>query len=426
MAKIVALAKEGKKQGFKIGDELVSFDGYPFCDILDCLFYDSKEKFSVVVKRNGKEKTIKVKKKADVPLGIEIDKELSPVRCKNKCKFCFVDQLPKGMRDTLYFKDDDSRLSFLFGNYVTLTNLTEHEIERIIKMHISPMNISIHTTNPELRCKMMNNRFAGESLEIVKRFAKAGIVINTQLVICPGINDGEELERSLKDLTELGVNAVAVVPVGLTDHREGLYPLTPFNKESAGEVLDICEKYGDECVKKFSRRIIFAADELYIKAERKLPEADYYEDFSCLENGVGLIPLLRDEFEFALEYLEADSNLKRQKTIACGVSVAPYLSGLCEKLREKFPNVSVNIIPIVNDFFGHQINVTGLIVGRDLISQLKDKELGEEVLISCSMLRSGEEVFLDDVTVSEVSEILGVPVTPNDNSGEGFLNSILK
>lgn len=414
--------------GIKGGDTLVSLNGNDIVDVLDYRFYQLERELKVDYISYGELKTAKIKKTEYEELGLEfetylMDKEHS---CRNKCIFCFIDQLPKGMRDTLYFKDDDSRLSFLFGNYVTLTNLTEHEIERIIKMHISPMNISIHTTNPELRCKMMNNRFAGESLEIVKRFAKAGIVINTQLVICPGINDGEELERSLRDLTELGVNAVAVVPVGLTDHREGLYPLTPFNKESAGEVLDICEKYGDECVKKFSRRIIFAADELYIKAERKLPEADYYEDFSCLENGVGLIPLLRDEFEFALENLEVDRTLKRQKTIACGVSVAPYLSGLCEKLREKFPNVSVNIIPIVNDFFGHQINVTGLIVGRDLISQLKNRELGEEVLISCSMLRSGEEVFLDDVTVSEVSDILGVPVTPNDNSGEGFLNSILK
>ncbi len=414
--------------GLRSGDVLVALNQNEIVDVLDYRFYQLERELAVDYISSGEAKRVAIKKTEYEELGLQfstylMDEEHS---CRNKCIFCFIDQLPKGMRDTLYFKDDDSRLSFLFGNYITLTNLTEHEIERIIKMHISPVNISVHTTNPELRCKMMNNRFAGETLEILRRFAKAGLVINTQLVICPEINDGKELERSLSDLTELGVNAVAVVPVGLTDHREGLYPLTPFTKESANEVLDICESFGDICLEKFSRRIIFAADELYIKAERELPNADYYEDFACLENGVGLISLLFDEFEFALEVIEPDSGLERQKTIACGESVAPYLSELCQKLREKFPNVCVNVVPIVNDFFGSQINVTGLITGGDLIAQLKGKALGEEVLISCSMLRSGEEVFLDDITLSEASKSLGVKITPNDNSGEGLLNSILK
>ncbi len=414
--------------GIKGGDTLISLNGNEIVDVLDYRFYQLERELVVKYISQNEIKTAKIKKTEYEELGLEfstylMDKEHS---CRNKCIFCFIDQLPKGMRDTLYFKDDDSRLSFLFGNYITLTNLSEHEIERIIKMHISPVNISVHTTNPQLRCKMMNNRFAGEALDIMRRFAEAGIVINTQLVICPGINDGAELERSLRDLTELQVNAVAVVPVGLTDHREGLYPLTPFTKESANEVLEICRKFGDECVEKFGRRIIFAADELYIKAEQKLPEADYYEDFACLENGVGLIPLLKDEFLFALEDFQGDITLTRKKTIACGESVAPYLEELVLKLSEKFPNVCVNVVPIVNDFLGHQINVTGLIVGRDLISQLKGKDLGDEVLISCSMLRSGEEVFLDDVTLTEASNELGVEITPNDNSGEGLLNSILK
>ncbi len=414
--------------GIKSGDTLLRINGNEIVDVLDYRFYQLERELVVEYTSFNEIKTANIKKAEYEELGLEfstylMDKEHS---CCNKCIFCFIDQMPKGMRDTLYFKDDDSRLSFLFGNYITLTNLTEHEIERVIKMHISPINISVHTTNPELRCKMMNNRFAGRSLSIMERFAKAGIVINCQLVICPGINDGEELKRSLRDLTELQVNSVAVVPVGLTDHREGLYPLSPFTKESAEEVINICRKFGDECVEKFGRRIIFAADELYIKAERSLPSADYYEDFSCLENGVGLISLLEDEFLFALEEVEGDSALSRNKTIACGESVAPYLTKLCENLKEKFPNVCVKVRPIVNDFFGHKINVTGLIVGNDLVSQLKGTDLGEEVLISCSMLRSGEEVFLDDMTVSELSSILGVPVTYNDNSGEDLLRTILK
>lgn len=414
--------------GIRGGDTLVSLNSNEIVDVLDYRFYQLEREIKIEYISSGEVKVANVRKTEYEELGLEfstylMDKEHS---CRNKCIFCFIDQMPKGMRDTLYFKDDDSRLSFLFGNYITLTNLTDHEIERAIKMHISPINISVHTTNPELRCKVMNNRFAGESLGIMKRFADAGIVINCQLVICPGINDGEELERSLRDLTELQVNSVAVVPVGLTDHREGLYPLTPFTKETANEVVNICEKFGDECVEKFGRRIIFAADELYIKAQRELPNADFYEDFSCLENGVGLISLLEDEFLFALEQTEGDSALTRQKTIACGESAAPFLKKLCEKLSEKFPKVCVNVRPIVNDFFGHMINVTGLIVGRDLTAQLKGRDLGEEVLISSSMLRSGEEVFLDDMTLDEAKEILGVPVTPCDNSGEDLLRKILK
>ncbi len=414
--------------GIKAGDVLVSINGNDIVDVLDYRFYQLEKELTVKYSSQKEIKIANIRKREYEELGLEfetylMDKEHS---CRNKCIFCFIDQMPKGMRDTLYFKDDDSRLSFLFGNYITLTNLTQHEIDRIIKMHISPVNISVHTTNPELRCMMMNNRFAGESLDIMRRFAESGIVINCQLVICPGINDGEELKRSLRDLSELEVNSVAVVPVGLTDHREGLYPLTPFTKESAEEVLDICEAFGDECAEKFSRRIIFAADELYIKAERPLPDADFYEDFSCLENGVGLIALLRDEFSFALEEVKGDQNLVRQKTIACGESIAPFLQELSDSLREKFPGVRVKVRPIVNDFFGHMINVSGLVVGRDLISQLKTESLGEEVLIPRCMLRQGEDVFLDDVTLSDAIDALGVTVTPVENSGQELLDAMIR
>ena len=424
----VTAGSPAEAAGIKASDVLISINGNEIVDVLDYRFYQLERELTVEYSSSEEIKTANIRKREYEELGLEfetylMDKEHS---CRNKCIFCFIDQMPKGMRETLYFKDDDSRLSFLFGNYITLTNLTQHEIDRIIKMHISPVNISVHTTNPELRCMMMNNRFAGESLDIMRRFAESGIVINCQLVICPGINDGEELKRSLRDLSELEVNSLAVVPVGLTDHREGLYPLTPFTKESAEEVLDICEAFGNECVEKFSRRIIFAADELYIKAERELPEADYYEDFSCLENGVGLIALLRDEFSFALEETEGDSTLIRSKTIACGESIAPYLQELADKLSEKFPQVRVKVVPIVNDFFGHMINVSGLIVGKDLISQLKKTDLADEVLIPRCMLRQGEDVFLDDVTLSDAMDALGVAVTPVENSGQDLLDAIIR
>lgn len=414
--------------GIKAGDTLLSLNGHEVVDVLDYRFYQLEREIAVEFISDGEKKTATARKPEYDELGMEfesylMDKEHS---CRNKCIFCFIDQMPKGMRETLYFKDDDSRLSFLFGNYITLTNLSEHEIERIISMHISPVNISVHTTNPELRCMMMNNRFAGKSLEAMKRFADAGIDMNCQLVICPGINDGKELERSLADLEELGVNSVAVVPVGLTDHREGLYPLTPFNKESAVAVLDIVDKYGNACVEKYGRRIMFASDELYIKAEREIPESEFYEDYPCLENGVGLIALQKEEFTFALEDVQGDSELVRNKTIACGVSAAPYLRELCHMLFDKFPNVRVNVKPVVNNFFGKMINVSGLIVGNDLISQLKCEELGSEVLIPICMLRRDEDVFLDDVTVSEASSQLGVSVTAVQNSGEALLEAIIK
>ncbi len=415
------------RSGIRGGDILVSIDGHEIVDVLDYRFYQLERELDVEYISDGETKQAHIRKPEYDELGLEFDSYLMDKErsCRNKCIFCFIDQMPKGMRETLYFKDDDSRLSFLFGNYITLTNLTEHEIERIISMHISPVNVSVHTTNPELRCMMMNNRFAGESLGIMKRFADAGIVLNCQLVICPGINDGEELRRSLSDLKAMNVNSVAIVPVGLTDHREGLYPLKPFDKDTACQVIDIVEEFSSKCLAECGRRIAFAADELYIKAERELPDSEFYEDYPCLENGVGLIALQKEEFSYALEDAEADESLDRVKTIACGVSAAPFLSELAASMGEKFPNVRVNVNPIVNHFFGTMINVSGLIVGKDLIAQLSGKELGTELLIPVCMLRSGEEVFLDDVTVSQVEEALNVKVTAVDNTGDALLAAII-
>ncbi|MGN0452970.1 MAG: DUF512 domain-containing protein [Ruminococcus sp.] len=431
MAVIIDSVSEGSsayRAGIKAGDTLLKINGFDIVDVLDYRFCQVERDLDVEYISSEETKTVHIRKSEYEELGLEfatylMDKEHS---CRNKCIFCFIDQLPKGMRESLYFKDDDSRLSFLFGNYITLTNLTDHEVERIIRMHISPVNISVHTTNPELRCKMMNNRFAGQSLDIMRRFAENGIVINCQLVLCKGINDGDELRRSLEDLTAMGVNAVALVPVGLTDHREGLFPLEPFDEHSSAEVLCIAEEFGEKCLKSSGSRVVYASDEFYIKAGRKIPEADFYEDFACLENGVGLIALQEDEFTYALDEKEADASLKRKKTVACGVSIAPYLKALISRLKDKFPKVQVSVVPIINDFFGHMINVSGLIVGQDLINQLSNKDLGTEVLITSCMLRAGEEVFLDDVTLSEASERLKTPVTPVENSGEALLEAILR
>ncbi|MDO4419376.1 MAG: DUF512 domain-containing protein [Ruminococcus sp.] len=417
-----------ERVGIKAGEELVSLNGNKIVDVLDYRFYQLETHLDVTVKGAEGERTVKATKTEYEELGLEFDTYLMDKErsCKNKCIFCFIDQLPKGMRETLYYKDDDSRLSFLFGNYITLTNLTEHEIERIIKMHISPVNISVHTTNPELRCKMMNNRFAGESLKIMEKFANAGLTLNCQLVICPGINDGDELKRSLNDLEKLSVNTIAVVPVGLTDHREGLYPLTPFNKETAEATLKIVENFSEKCLEKHGRRMAFAADELYIMAEREIPKAEFYEDFSCLENGVGLLSLLYDEFEFALEEKEADKGLVRNITLASGESAAPYLQKLFDTLKDKFPNVNINVVPIINDFFGHMINVTGLVVGRDLINTLKGKDLGDKLLFSTSMLRSDGDLFLDDTSVDDVRKALDIEVVPTPNDGAMLLDEILR
>ena len=360
-------------------------------------------------------------------IGLEFETYLMDKQhsCRNKCIFCFIDQLPKGMRESLYFKDDDSRLSFLFGNYITLTNITEHEIERIIKMHISPINVSVHTTNPELRCKMMNNRFAGDTLKYLKRFADAGITLNCQIVSCPGINDGDELVRTLTDLENLGVNMTAIVPVGLTRYRENLYPLVPYNKETAGQTIDIIEKMGDECVKKHGRRIFFPGDEFYLLAEREIPSPEFYEDFSALEDGIGMIAYLTDDVGWKLEELDADESLCHKVTIACGEGVFPYMKRIMSMINEKFPNITINTRAIKNNFFGGGVNVSGLVTGGDLIDQLRGDDLGDRLIITSSMLRFENDLFLDDVSTDDVERELGVTVVPVNNNGNDLVEAVI-
>ncbi len=416
------------KCGIKEGEYLVSINDNEIIDVLDYRFYQFSKELKLEIRDiYSNTRVVNLRKPEYDELGLLFDSYLIDEQksCKNKCIFCFIDQLPKGMRDTLYFKDDDSRLSFLFGNYITLTNITEHEIDRIIKMHISPINISVHTTNPELRCKMMNNRFAGDALRHLERLAQSSIEINTQIVCCPSYNDAEELKRTLSDLEKLSVNLIAVVPVGLTAHRDGLAPLVPFTKEKAIETIDIVEDFAQKCLEKHGRRIAFAADELYIKAGRDIPDADHYEDFAALENGVGLISLLRDELSYALEDYQGDTDISRKVTIACGTSVAPFMRSMMDTIEEKFSNITVNVVPVENKFFGGGVNVSGLIVGKDLIDTLKNIDLGDELLISSSMLRYENDLFLDDTSVSDVEQTLNIKLTPVNNNGEELLLSVI-
>lgn len=406
--------------GINSGDLLVSVDGNEIEDVLDYDFYMTDGKVSLEFLCGEKTKTVKTTKEK---CGLEFETYLMDKQqgCKNKCIFCFIDQLPKGMRKTLYFKDDDSRLSFLFGNYITLTNISEHEIERIIKMHISPVNISVHTMNPALRVRMMKNPKAGECLKIIKRFADAGIKMNTQLVLCPDFNDGEELLYSLSELSKLypAVSSIAAVPVGLTKFRDGLETLTPFNKKTAGDVIDIMEKFGEEFKEKNGTRLCFPADEFYLKAERPLPNGDFYEDYPQIENGVGMWTSFKADYHDFFENLNENSSLFKEKTVsfATGAAAYPLMCDFAKKIEEKLPQIKVNVYKIKNEFFGESITVAGLITGRDLINQLKNKDLGQALFITSNMIigsyqEENENIFLDDVTLSGAQEELSVNIIP--------------
>lgn len=424
----VTTGSHADKAGIKKGETLLSINSNEIVDVLDYRFYQVNRKLTLEVADEDKNvRTIEMTKGEYEEIGLEFETYLMDKQhsCRNKCIFCFIDQLPKGMRESLYFKDDDSRLSFLFGNYITLTNITEHEIDRIIKMHISPINVSVHTTNPELRCKMMNNRFAGDTLKYLKRFADAGITLNCQIVSCPGINDGDELVRTLTDLEKLGVNMTAIVPVGLTRYRENLYPLVPYNKETAGQTIDIIEKMGDECVKKHGRRIFFPGDEFYLLAEREIPSPEFYEDFSALEDGIGMIAYLTDDVGWKLEELDADESLCHKVTIACGEGVFPYMKRIMSMINEKFPNITINTRAIKNNFFGGGVNVSGLVTGGDLIDQLRGNDLGDRLIIPSSMLRFENDLFLDDVSTDDVERELGVTLVPVNNNGNDLVEAVI-
>ena len=411
------------------GDELISINGETIEDVFDYHYLVNDEYIELLVRKpSGEEWELEIEKEFEEDLGIEFENSLMDEyrSCRNKCVFCFIDQMPPGMRETLYFKDDDSRLSFLQGNYVTLTNMSDHDIDRIIHYHLAPINISFQTTNPKLRCKMLNNRFAGDIFPKVQRLFEAGIEMNGQIVLCKGLNDKEELERSIRDLTQYlpHLRSVSVVPVGLSKYRDGLYPLEPFTKEEAEQVIATIESWQKKLFPEYGVHFIHASDEWYLLAGRELPEEERYDGYLQLENGVGMLRLLDTEVTEALKDKPSD-NRKRKISFATGKLAYPYIRRYADKVNEKFPHIEIQGYEIRNDFFGERITVSGLLTGQDIMKQLADEDFGECLLLPCNLLRSGEDVFLDDKTVGEIETALNVPVQIVDETGADFVAAIL-
>ena len=428
----VLLGSRSHKAGIQSGDILVSINGNEIRDVLDYRFYLTEKSVALALLRDGKEYSVTMKKGEYDDIGLDFETPLMDKKhsCTNKCIFCFIDQNPEGLRESLYFKDDDSRLSFIHGNYVTLTNMTQTDVDRIIKMRMSPINISVHTTNPELRVKMMKNKHSGEVLKYLNDFASAGLSMCGQIVLCRGVNDGEELRRSLTDLAALypSMSSVAIVPAGLTKFRDKLYPLTDFTPDEAGEIIDMINSFGDAHKEKHGTRLFYAADEFYLKSGREIPDADYYEEYPQIENGVGMLRSCMDEFKMALsdaeEFLE-NKDKNRSVSIVTGVAAYPMIKEQVAKLCRICPNLNVNIYKIINHFFGESITVSGLLTGKDMSEQLAGVPLGEELLIPENSLRHGEEVFLCGMTVSELSEKLNVPVRTTGGDGYELCEAIL-
>ncbi len=425
-----------EEMGLEPGDCVVSINGEEIEDIFDYQYLSQDAYIEVLVKaKGGEECLLEIDKDMDEDLGIEFENGLMDEyrHCHNKCIFCFIDQMPKGMRETLYFKDDDSRLSFLQGNYVTLTNMSEHDIDRIVRYRLSPINISFHTMNPVLRCKMLNNRFAGDALQKVDTLYQAGIAMNGQIVLCKGINDGEELDNSIKKLSEYlpHLKSVSVVPVGLSRYREGLFPLEPFTKEDAKAVIDLIEGWQKKLYGKYGVHFVHASDEWYILAERDLPEEARYDGYLQLENGVGMLRLMLEEFAACMEETEKnrtlpDYSFQGTVSMATGKLAYPFIRDMADRVQEAFPGIRILVYEIRNDFFGEQITVSGLLTGQDIAAQLKGKELGQRLLLPQNVLRSGEEVFLDDYTLGELERTLQVKADIVKSSGYDFVAGILE
>jgi putative radical SAM enzyme (TIGR03279 family) len=433
MVKITSVDKNSRadKQGIIAGDVLVSINGNEIIDVLDYRFYLAEREVNIALLRDGEEFEVKIKKGEYDDIGLDFETPLMDKKhsCKNGCIFCFIDQNPEGLRDSIYFKDDDSRLSFIHGNYITLTNMTQKDVDRIVKMRFSPLNISIHTTNPELRVKMMKNKHSGEVLRYLDDFKAAGLNMCGQIVLCRGINDGDELRRSLTDLEKYypELTSVAVVPAGLTKFREKLFPLTDFTPEEASDIIDLINGFGEENLKNHGSRIVFAADEFYLKAKRPIPDADYYEDYPQIENGVGLLRSFMDEFGLAFEDIaEINSALEardevRRVSVVTGVASYEMISALAEKIMQNCPKMEIKVYKIVNNFYGESITVAGLLTGKDIYEQLKSRSLGEELFVPATALRAGDDDFLCGMTRAELAEKLGVKVTPAPQDGYEFL-----
>ena len=415
------------------GDEILAVDGHEIRDIIDLKYYTYDARLQLrVLQPDGRERTVRVRKNEGADLGVEFDDFLMDKarHCVNRCVFCFIDQLPEGMRETLYFKDDDVRMSFLMGNYITLTNLSAHDLDRICEMRISPVNVSVHVTDPEARRRMLRNPRAGECLSLMQRLAEHRISMNCQIVLCPGFNDGPLLEKTLADLTALypAVPSVSIVPVGLSDHREGLCPLRPVDADKAREIIETADRYGEQCLERWGTRVIYCADELYLKAGIPIPDSEYYEDFPQIENGVGLMASFSDEVREATAEFPAGARIT-PFSIATGVAAEDFMREMVALLLKSCDNNSVEthaVYGVENRFFGSQITVAGLVTGQDLCAQLEDRPLGQRLFIPETMLKYGEEVFLDDMTVTQVSQRLGVPVIPVKVDGRSFAAAILR
>lgn len=419
----------GEELGIEPGDKLLAINGNEIRDVFDYYYYEESEQLLLLIEKpDGEEWELEIEKDEDESLGIEFDQSLMDEyrSCRNKCMFCFIDQMPKGMRETLYFKDDDSRLSFLQGNYITLTNMSDHDVERIVKYRLEPINISFQTTNPQLRCKMLHNRFAGEALKKVDILYRGQIEMNGQIVLCKGVNDGEELERTIRDLTGYlpYLKSVSIVPVGLTKYRDGLYPLEPFTKEDAREVLSVIHRWQEKIYQEHGIHMIHAGDEWYVLAEEEVPEEERYDGYLQLENGVGMMRLLFNEVQEALSAVTGDGR-QREISLATGRLMYPYIGKILEEIRKKFPNITTHLYAIRNDFFGERITVSGLITGQDLTGQLKGQPLGERLLLPCNMLKIGEPVFLDDFTLEEVENSLQVKTDIVKSSGQDLLDAVI-
>ncbi len=438
MVEIISVLPEShaERVGIKAGDLLVSVNSHEIHDVLDYRFHLANRHVEIECLRDGERIKFNISKDEYGDIGLEFERPLmdKKLSCSNKCVFCFIDQLPRGMRKTLYFKDDDSRLSFLHGNYVTMTNMSESDIDRIIEMHISPVNISVHTTNPRLRAEMMKNKRAGEVLSYLERLAHAGIALCTQIVLCRGLNDGEELARTMRDLSTLypALRSCSVVPAGLTKFREKLYPLSPFDEKECREIIDRVNAFGDECLEKYGSRLFFCADELYLKAGRELPDSEYYEDYSQIENGVGMITSLKTDFAFDLTDISEYARRFAEKypegrcvSVATGAAAYDCIAEMAQKLEAAVPKMKINVYKIINSFFGESITVSGLLTGRDMAEQLCGKELGDLLIFPSNTLKADEDIFLDDTTPNWLSEKLGVPVTPSKEDGFEFIPHIL-
>lgn len=433
MVKITDIEKgsRAEKNGILAGDLLLKINGNEISDVLDYRFYLTEKSVLLSLARDGAEYSVEINKSEYDDIGLLFETPLMDKKhsCKNKCIFCFIDQNPEGMRETIYFKDDDSRLSFIHGNYITLTNMTDKDVDRIIKMRFSPMNISVHTTNPELRVKMMKNKRAGEVLRYLDRFKDAGISMCGQIVLCKGVNDGEQLIRSMHDLSKYypELTSVSVVPAGLTKYRDKLYPLSDFNQTEAGKIIDTVDAFADEHKEKFGSRLFFAADEFYLKAKREIPCAEYYEDYPQIENGVGMIRSFLDEFNIGLEDIKdfaEELTSFRKVAVATGIASYPTISAAANAITEITDKVSIDVYPITNRFFGESITVSGLLTGKDIYSSLSGRLDADELIIPGTCLRRPEMDFLCGMTLKELEERLNVKIRVCDSDGFEFIDAV--